>query len=373
MLKGSELKFVFITGLIFFVALYTGVVQAERIKDIAKIQGVRSNPLVGYGLVVGLNGTGDGNAPHTVQSLRSMLSRLGVNIPANVSLQSKNVAAVTIHTELPAFSKPGQTIDLTVSSIGNARSLRGGSLLISPLKGVDGKIYAIAQGSIIVSGFGAEGTDGSRVTVNVPSVGRIPNGATVEMAVETPFGQMREVVLNLRNPDFSTSNNVTEVINQTIGPGTAYSVDAGSINVQAPTDLAQRVGFISLLENLTVKPAAPSARVIINSRTGTVVIGQHVRVLPAAISHGSLTVTITESTRVSQPGPLSEGGGTVVVPSSDISISQGNSRMFKLDMGVSLDDVVRAVNEVGIAPGDLIAILEALKEAGALRAELLVI
>lgn len=373
MLRGAEFKFVFIAGLLLFLTAYAEVVLADRIKDIAKVQGVRSNQLIGYGLVVGLSGTGDGNAPHTVQSLRGMLSRLGVNVPQEVSLQSKNVAAVSIHAELPAFAKPGQTLDITVSSIGSARSLRGGSLLISPLKGVDGQIYAIAQGNIIVSGFGAEGEDGSRLTVNVTSAGRVPNGATVEKAVETPFGQTREVILNLRSPDFSTSNQVTQVINQTLGPGTAYSVDAGSINVQAPQDLAQRVAFISLLENLEVNPAEPPARVIINARTGTVVIGQHVRVLPAAISHGNLTVSITENKAVSQAGPLAQGGRTVVTPSSEITIKQGNSRMFKLDAGVSLDDVVRAVNQVGAAPGDLVAILEALKESGALRAELIVI
>ncbi|MGD8785237.1 MAG: flagellar basal body P-ring protein FlgI, partial [Thioalkalispiraceae bacterium] len=294
-------------------------------------------------------------------------------IPPGVSLQSKNVAAVSIHTDLPAFAKPGQTVDITVSSVGNARSLRGGSLLMSPLKGIDGKVYAIAQGNIIVSGFGAEGSDGSRVTVNVPSVGRIPNGAIVERAVQTPFGQLREVTLNLRAPDFTTSNRVTKVINETLGPGSAYSVDAGSINVQAPKDLAQRVAFISLLENLEVRPAEASARVIINSRTGTVVIGRHVRVLPAAVSHGSLTVTITERLDVSQPGPLAERGRTVVTPSSDIAIRQDKSRMFKVNEGVTLDDIVRGVNEVGMAPGDLVAILEALKEAGALRAELIVI
>ena len=373
MLRGNDLRFVFLAGIIMFFALYSELTHAERIKDIAKVQGVRNNQLVGYGLIVGLNGTGDGNAPHTVQSLRSMLSRLGVNIPQDVSLQSKNVAAVSIHTELPAFAKPGQTLDVTVSSIGSARSLRGGSLLMAPLKGVDGKVYAIAQGNVIVSGFGAEGSDGSKLTVNVPSVGRVPNGATVEKAVETPFGQMRELVLNLRHPDFSTSNNVTKIINTTLGPGSAYSIDAGSINVQAPQDLAQRVAFISLLENLEVQPAEPPARVIINARTGTVVIGQHVRVLPAAISHGSLTVTITENTTVSQPGGVGGRGQTVVVPRSDVNVAQGNKRMFKLDMGVSLDDVVRAVNQVGIAPGDLVAVLEALKEAGALRAELIVI
>ncbi len=372
MLKYHEIRFVFIIGLLLVIGLHTGFVRAERIKDIAKVQGVRNNQLVGYGLVVGLDGTGDGNAAQTTQSLRSMLSRLGVNIPTNVNLQSKNVAAVAIHAELQAFSRPGQTLDVTVSSIGSAKSLRGGSLIVAPLRGVDGNIYAIAQGSVVVSGFGAEGNDGSRVTVNVPSVGRIPSGGIIEKAVETPFGEMREVVLNLRSPDFTTSNRMTQVINETLGSGTAYSIDAGSINVQAPQDLAQRVAFISELENMLVDPAEPSARVIINSRTGTVVIGRHVRVLPAAVAHGSLTVTITENAAVSQPAPLGQGQ-TVATNRSDISINQGNKRMFKLDLGQSLDDVVRAINQVGVAPGDLIAILEALKEAGALRADLIVI
>jgi len=373
MLKGAEFRFVFLVGLLFLAGMYSGLVRADRIKDIAQVQGVRDNQLTGYGLVVGLNGTGDGtSAPYTEQSLRSMLSRMGVNIPPNIKLQSKNVAAVMISADLPAFAKPGQTLDITVSSIGDAKSLRGGSLLMSSLKGADGKLYAIAQGNVVVSGLGAEGSDGSKITINVPSVGLIPNGATVERAVETPFGKMREVVLNLRRPDFTTSNRVTQSINKLLGPGTAYSIDAGSINVQAPQDLAQRVAFISMLENLNVQPGDPPARVIVNSRTGTVVIGQHVRVTPAAVAHGSLTVTITESQTISQPGPLSKGQ-TVVVPKSDIKVEQGNNRMFKLDMGISLDDVVRAVNEVGAAPGDLVAILEALKEAGALRAELIVI
>ncbi|MBI1422983.1 MAG: flagellar basal body P-ring protein FlgI [Gammaproteobacteria bacterium] len=373
MLKGKDLRFVFVVGLLFMAGIYSGIVRADRIKDIAQVQGVRDNQLIGYGLVVGLNGTGDGNSsPYTFQSMRSLLSRMGVNVPANVNMQSKNVAAVMISADLPAFAKPGQTLDITVSSIGDAKSLRGGSLLMSSLKGADGQMYAIAQGNVIVSGLGAEGSDGSKVTINVPSVGLIPNGATVERAVETPFGKMHDVVLNLRRPDFTTSNRVTQAINKLLGPGTAYSIDAGSINVQAPQDLAQRVAFISELENLNVDPGDPPARVIVNSRTGTVVIGQHVKVLPAAVAHGSLTVTITESKAVSQPGPLSQGQ-TVVTPKSDIKVEQGNNRMFKLDMGVSLDDVVRAVNEVGAAPGDLVSILEALKEAGALRAELIVI
>ncbi|MDH5408355.1 MAG: flagellar basal body P-ring protein FlgI [Gammaproteobacteria bacterium] len=347
-------------------------VYAERIKDIAKVAGVRDNQLVGYGLVVGLNGTGDGGAVFTSQSLKSMLNRLGVILPTDINLQSKNVAAVTIHADLPAFSKPGQTLDITVSSIGDAKSLRGGSLLMTPLKGVDGIVYAIAQGNIIVSGFGVEGGDGSRISVNVPSVGRIPNGATVERAVETPFGKANELTLNLRQPDFTTSNVVARAVNESIGPGTAYSVDAGSINVNAPRDLAQRVAFISMLENIEVSPGEASARVIVNSRTGTVVIGRHVRVNPAAVAHGSLTVTITRNTEVNRPGP-GQAGETVVVPQTDINVKEENNRMFKFDPGVTLDEIVRAVNQVGAAPGDLVAILEALKEAGALRAELIVI
>lgn len=373
MLKGAEFRFVFIVGLLFLAGVYSGLVRADRIKDIAQVQGVRDNQLIGYGLVVGLDGTGDGNgSPYTIQSMRSMLSRMGVNIPQNVKMQSKNVAAVMLSANLPPFAKPGQTLDVTVSSIGDAKSLRGGTLLMSALKGADGKIYAIAQGNLIVSGFGAQGSDGSKITVNIPSDGSIPNGATVERAVETPFGKMHHIVLNLRQADFTTSNRVTQAINKVLGPGTAYSIDAGSISVQAPQDLAQRVAFISMLENLQVNPGAPPARVIVNSRTGTVVIGEHVRVLPAAVAHGNLTVTITESQGVSQPGPLSKGQ-TVVTSKSNVKIEQANKRMFKLNMGVSLDDIVRAVNDVGAAPGDLVAILQALKAAGALQAELVVI
>ena len=373
MFQEKDFRFVIFAGLlIFLTSIFTGVVQAERIKDIAKVEGVRSNQLVGYGLVVGLNGTGDSSATFTKQSLRSMLSRMGVNIPTDVNVQSKNVAAVAIHAELPAFARPGQTIDITVSSVGDAKGLRGGSLLLAPLRGVDGQVYAVAQGNVVVSGFGVEGSDGSKITVNVPSVGRIPNGASVERVVDTPFGEKNEVVLNLRHPDFTTSHRLADKINQTIGAGTAYSIDAGSVNVNAPRDLAQRVAFISVMENLTLEPGEAAARIIINSRTGTVVIGKHVRVTPAAVAHGSLTVTITETANVSQPAPMSQGE-TVIVPESDIKVSQGDNRMFVFDPGVSLNDIVRAVNQVGAAPGDLVAILEALKEAGALRAELVVI
>lgn len=372
MLSGKDLSFTFIAGLILLLSISSGSANAERVKDLAKVEGVRSNQLIGYGLVVGLNGTGDGSGEVTTQSLRSMLSRLGVNIPPGVTLQAKNVAAVAIHAELPAFSKAGMKIDVTLSSVASAKSLRGGSLLMTPLRGADNQIYAIAQGNVVVSGFGAEGTDGSRITVNVPSVGRILNGATVERSMDTPFGLNKEVVLNLNQPDFTTANRLVKVINNTVGPGTSYAKDAASIVVSSPADTSQRVAFISMLENLMLTPDEASARIIVNSRTGTVVIGKHVRVLPAAVSHGNLIVTITNTPQVSQPAALSEGQ-TVVVPGSEIQIKQENNRMFKFDPGVSLDQIVEAVNKVGAAPGDLVAILEALKEAGSLHAELIVI
>ncbi|MDZ7802621.1 flagellar basal body P-ring protein FlgI [Thiohalophilus sp.] len=372
MLSIKELGFTIVVGLVFVLGLLPGLAQAERIKDVARVAGVRSNQLVGYGLVVGLNGTGDGGGPAAQQSLRNMMTRLGVRIPEGENLEADNVAVVSIHAELPPFSKPGKTIDVTVSSVGGADSLRGGALLMTPLRGVDDNVYAVAQGNLIVSGFGAAGNDGSSITVNVPTVGRIPNGATVERVVDTPFGQEKELVLNLHHPDFTTSTRMARVINRAVGKGTAHSVDPGSVSVNAPTDPAQRVAFVSMLENLTFTPGESPARVIVNSRTGTVVIGKHVQVTPAAVAHGSLTVTITADPMVSQPGPLA-GGETAVVPRTDIDVEQADSRMFKFAPGVSLDEIVRAVNEVGAAPGDLVAILEALKEAGALRAELVVI
>jgi len=349
-------------------------VQAERIKDIASIAGVRTNQLIGYGLVVGLSGTGDKKsaAPFTEQSLRSMLNQLGVVVPPTVSIQPKNVAAVTIHADLPAFAKPGQKIDITASSIGDAKSLRGGTLLMSPLKGADGKVYAVAQGNLIVGGLSAAGADGSSITINIPSVGRIPNGATVERTVRSSFYQGNTLTLNLNESDFTTAKRVVESINKAVGPGMASALDATSIRVNAPVDPAQRVSFMSLVENLVVDPGDAAAKIIINSRTGTVVISSQVRVSPAAVSHGSLTVTISENTEVSQPGALS-GGTTAVVPQSDVGVDEGGSRMFLFNPGVTLDEVVRAVNQVGASPSDLVAILEALKQAGALRAELLVI
>lgn len=351
-----------------------GVAEAERIKDIAAVAGVRSNQLVGYGIVVGLDGTGDqtSQTPFTIQSVKSMLSKFGVTLPADINPQLKNVAAVTVSAELPAFSKPGQTIDITVSSIGNSNSLRGGTLVMTPLKGADGEIYAIAQGNLIVGGFGVSGGDGSRLSVNVPSVGRIPNGATVERAVPMKMGSDRFLTLNLHQSDFTTANNMATEINKQLGEGTAVPLDATSVQVAAPIDPRQRVTFVSILENMTVDTAQAAARVIVNSRTGTVVIGSNVRVDAAAVSHGSLTVTIVARPSVSQPEPFS-GGETVVVGTTDIEVKSEGNRMFVFDPGVNLNDLVRAVNNVGTAPGDLVAILEALKEAGALRAELVVI
>jgi flagellar P-ring protein precursor FlgI len=354
--------------------LFAITADAERVKDMAQVQGVRTNQLVGYGLVVGLNGTGDqtSQAPFTVQSLENMLAQLGVTVPSNVTPQLKNVAAVAVHAVLPAFVKPGQTIDITVNSIANAKSLRGGSLLITALHGLDGQIYAIAQGNLIVSGFGVEAQDGSKLTVNVPSSGRIPNGATVERAVPSQLAQGDAIILNLNDPDFTTATRLVDVVNTGLGDGIATVLDGGSVRVSAPANTTERVAFLSKVENLQVDPAEARARVIINSRTGTVVISNNVRVSPAAVSHGSLSVTIKEEKTVSQPAPLT-AGQTTVVTNSTIKVDQGPNRMFLFKPGVELEQIVRAVNEVGAAPGDLVAILEALREAGALQAELVVI
>jgi flagellar P-ring protein precursor FlgI len=370
----SRIRFSWLAVGVWTAVLFVAPAQAERVKDLATVAGVRANQLVGYGLIVGLDGTGDqtSQAPFTIQSILNMLAKFGVTIPPNTNPQLKNVAAVTIHAELPAFTKTGQTIDVTVSSIGNAGSLRGGSLLMTPLRGLDGEVYAFAQGSLVVSGFGINGKDGSRVSVNVPSSGRIPNGAIVEREVPTTFAGSPFLVLNLNTPDFTTAARLAEGINNTLGGGTAQALDAVSIKVAAPAEANQRISYISQLERLEIDPGEAPARVIINSRTGTVVISSHVRVMPAAVAHGSLSVTITERTDVSQPNAFA-GGTTTVTPRSSLDVQQGESRMFVFPAGVNLDEIVRAVNQVGAAPGDLVAILEALKEAGALRAELIVI
>ncbi len=354
--------------------LVSHLANAERIKDIASIAGVRTNQLIGYGLVVGLDGTGDQTTqtPFTTQSLISMLNQFGVSIPAGTNLQLKNIASVSLHAELPPFAKPGQKIDVTISSIGNAKSLRGGSLLMAPLRGADGEIYAVAQGNLVVSGFGGAGEDGSKITVNVPSVGRVPNGATVERGIPNNFATSEALYFNLNNPDFTTAHRMADAINSMVGEGMASAMDGSTVRVRAPIGTPERIAYVSLLENLTLEPGNAAAKVIINSRTGTVVIGQNVRVSPAAVTHGNLTVTIGEDLAVSQPQPLA-AGETVVTTSSEVEIAQETNRMFLFEHSVSLGDIVQSINEVGAAPGDLVAILEALREVGALRAQLIVL
>lgn len=345
-------------------------VNAQRIKDLADVAGVRSNQLVGYGLVVGLPGTGE-QSPFTEQSFKTMLSNFGITMPANLKPKIKNVAAVAVHAELPAFTKPGQTIDITVSSMGSAQSLRGGTLLQTILMGIDGNAYAVAQGSLVVSGLGAEGLDGSKVIVNTPTVGRIANGAMVEREVISPFNSGDHITFNLRNSDFTTAKRLSDAINDFIA-GSARAIDATSVRVTAPRDAADRVSFLSMIENLEFEPDSPAAKVIVNSRTGTIVIGADVRLLPAAITHGGITVTINETQDVSQPNAFSEGA-TAITTQSIVDVNKDDNRMFVFDPGVSLDTLVRAINEVGAGPGDVMAILEALEQAGALRGELIVI
>lgn len=347
-------------------------VNAARIKDIASVQGVRSNQLVGYGLVVGLPGTGEKSSKFTEQAFATMLRNFGINIPQGQTLKIKNVAPVAITAELKPFAKRGQKIDVTVSAIGEAKSLRGGELLQTFLKGVDGKVYALAQGSLVVGGLGAEGADGSKVMINTPTVGRISNGAIVEREVVSPFSLGDSITFNLHESDFSTAKMLAATINDLVGPNTASLLDATSVEVLAPRNVSQRVSYLATLENLEFEPARSSAKIIVNSRTGTIVIGQDVKLLPTAITHGGISVTISENKEVSQPNAFA-GGNTEVVDNSIINVTQEDSRMFKFETGVSLNDLVRAVNEVGLAPGDLMAILEALKQAGALQGELIII
>lgn len=352
--------------------LCSTLAQAERIKDITSIAGVRSNQLVGYGLVVGLDGSGD-KAPFTTQTFRNMMTEFGISLPPGVDPKLKNVAAVSVTAELPAFAKPGQRIDVTVASLGNAKSLRGGALLFTPLKGADGGVYAVAQGNLVVGGFGAQGNDGSSITVNVPSAGRIPNGATVEQTAPSTFSRGDSLIFNLDQPDFTTARAMVDKINQLMGPGSAEALDAASIRVSAPRDTTQRVSYLSIIENLEIETGKERAKVVINSRTGTIVMGQNVLIEPVAVTHGNLIVAIEEDFQVAQPNALA-GGDTVVVPDTNINVyNDGDNRMFKFGPGVSLDSVVKAVNEIGVAPGDLMAILEAMKQAGALKAELIVI
>jgi flagellar P-ring protein precursor FlgI len=350
----------------------------DRVKDLTSLGGVRSNQLVGYGIVVGLNQTGDGNVAATNQTIQSMLQRFGMTVNAT-DVNAKNTAAVMVTAELPPFAKPGQRIDVTVAAMGKATSLRGGSLLITQLVGSDNETYAVAQGNLAVGGLGITGNDGSKVAVNVPTVGRIPGGATVERIVQNPFETAPALMLNLNTPDFSNSKRLADAINKTFGAGTAVSIDGTTVKVNAPREPDRRVAFMAAIEEIQINPSAPPARVIVNSRTGTIVISEGVRVTPAAVSHGSLTVRIKENTNVSQPnaginiGNNNQAAQPVVTQNSQISVDQPPARTFLFAPDVQLSSIVDAVNAVGASPSDLVAILEALKQAGALHADLVVI
>lgn len=367
-------KFMLATGLVSAALLAAGSSHAERLKDLASFQGVRENQLVGYGLVVGLDGSGDQTTqtPFTVQSVVSMLQQLGVNLPTSTSgLQLKNVAAVMVTTSLPAFAQPGQMLNVTVSSLGNAKSLRGGTLLLAPLKGADGNIYAMAQGNLVVGGVGAAAA-GSKVQVNHLSVGRISNGATVERSVPSAINQGDSVSMELNDGDFATATRVVDAVNKRYGPDTAIALDARVIRIRAPIASGDRVAFLGALESMEVTPAIVRARVILNARTGSVVMNQAVTLDNCAVSHGNLSVVISADNSVSQPNALS-GGSTAVTQNAAITINKDPGKVLLLKGGVALSDVVKALNSIGASPQDLLVILQAMKAAGALRAELEVI
>ena len=349
------------------------LVRAERLRELASVQGVRDNPIIGYGLMVGLDGTGDQTmqTPFTTQSLSNMLAQLGVTIPEGKNMQLKNVAAVMVTATLPPFARPGQTIDVTVSSMGNAKSLRGGTLLMTPLKGADGQVYAIAQGNMVVGGAGAS-ANGSKVQINQLGSGRIPNGALIERAVEAPVGGDGAFSLELNRSDFGTAQRAVDAINRQFGAGSADAMDARVIRVRAPDSPSERVSFLARLEDLEVTPTQAAARVVINARTGSVVMNQAVRVHDCAVAHGNLSVVINTEPVISQPAPFSNGT-TVAVPTSQISVNQGGGALQVVKGGASLADVVKGLNALGANPQDLVSILQAMKSAGALRAELEII
>ncbi len=364
-------------------ALLASNAMADRIKDLASVAAMRSNQLIGYGLVVGLQGTGDGvDVNFTAQSMKTLLYRLGVMVEGQLSdfetaastgkIDVKNVAAVMVTAELPGFAKPGQKIDINVAAIGKASSLRGGQLLLSNLRGVDGEIYALAQGSLNATGIDSSAA-GSKVAIGVPTSSRIPGGATVERMVNNPFDKAERLMLNVRDADFTTTNAIVNAINTQFGNDVARALDGVSISIQAPQDQTQRVAFMSMIENMDVKPGEPPARVVVNAKTGTVVISRNVRVSAAAVTHGTITVSISSTNEVSQPGPLAQQGQTAAVQNAAIEVKEPNKPMFLFQPGIDLRQIVDAVNQVGATPSALIAILEALKSSGSLRAELVVI
>ena len=370
------------TVLLLVLSLSGTSAYADRIKDLTTVAAMRSNQLIGYGLVVGLQGTGDGaDVSFTAQSMKTLLNRLGVSMEGPLSdfetatssgkLDIKNVAAVMVTAELPGFAKPGQKIDITVSAIGKASNLRGGTLLLSSLRGVDGEIYALAQGALTATGIDAAAA-GSKVNIGVPTAARIPSGATVERVVDNPFDKADRIVLNVRESDFTTTNAIVSAINSRFGNDVARALDGVSITLQAPQDLTQRVNFMSMIENMDVMPGEPPARVVINAKTGTVVISRNVRVTAAAVTHGTISVAISATNEISQPGAFSQGQ-TAAVQNAEVNVSEPNKPMFLFQPGVDLRQIVDAVNQVGASPSSLIAILEALKTSGSLRAELIVI
>jgi flagellar P-ring protein FlgI len=360
------------TALAALAMMVTSPAGAERIKDLGHFQGLRANQLTGYGIVVGLAGTGDDNLEYTTQGMHSVASRFGMQLPAGVNPALKNAAAVIITAELPAFAKPGERLDITVAAMGKAKSLRGGTLLMTPLQGADGQIYAMAQGNLAVGGLGVDAADGSKVTVNVPTAGRIPGGATVERAVDAGFANTPELRFNLAEADLTTVGRVAAAINRSVGVGRARAIDAVTVAISAPEGAELRTALMGQIEDLLVDPADAPAKVIVNARTGTVVINGAVRIAPAAVAHGKLTVKVNENLKVSQPEPFS-GGQTAIVPKSKIDVDEERNPMFKFGPGASLADIVKAVNAIGASPADLVAILEALKEAGAMKAELVVL
>ena len=356
--------------LAFLIACLIGApAAAERIKDLGAFQGLRQNQLTGYGIVVGLAGTGDDSLEYATQAMKGVASRFGLTIPANVSPSLKNAAAVMVTAELPPFAKPGQRLDVTVSALGKAKSLRGGTLLMAPLRGADGQIYAMSQGNLEVGGLGVDAADGSKLSVNIPSAGRIPGGASVERAVDAGFATSAQLQFDLAQADLTTVRRVADAINEDAGKQIAHATDAVTVAIDAAPGAEYRTGLMSRIENLNVEPADAPARIVVNARTGTVVINGAVRIAPAAVSHGKLTVRIDEKPRVVQPAPFSQGQ-TALQQSSAIDVEEKGSPMFNFKPGASLADIVKAVNAIGASPSDLVAILEALKEAGALKAEL---
>jgi flagellar P-ring protein FlgI len=350
-------------------SLFPTPAEADRIKDLGSFEGLRSNQLTGYGVVVGLAGTGDDSLDYSTQGVKGVVSRFGVTLPPGINPSLKNAAAVIVTADLPPFAKPGQRLDITVSALGKAKSLRGGTLVMLPLRGADGQIYAMAQGNLAVGGLGVDAADGSKLTVNVPSAGRIPGGASVERAVATGFGYTAGLTFNLAEADLTTAQRVASAIQRLVP---ARAIDAVSVSIDAPVGAEGRAQLMALIENIEVNPADAPARVIVNARTGTVVINGAVRISPAAVSHGKLTVRVEENPRVSQPAPFSRGQ-TALEPNSDIKIEEARAPMFKLGPGASLSDIVAAINRIGASSGDLVEILQALKQAGAMKAELIVL